>query len=39
MKSFLEVIKCNVDDIVTASGVCEYEDCPSLEWDEQAIEG
>lgn len=42
MKAFLEVVKFNVNDVVTASGSgggCTYEDCPGLEWNEEAIEG
>ncbi len=37
--AFLEVVKFNANDIVTTSGECTYEDCPSLEWDDQATEG
>lgn len=41
MQTLLEVIKFNANDIVTTStsSECTYEDCPSLEWDDQATEG
>lgn len=38
MKAELEIMRLNVKDIVTASG-CEYDACPGLEWDPNALEG
>ena len=39
MKALLEVVALNANDIVTASGDCEYKDCPELEFDDQSTMG
>jgi hypothetical protein len=38
MRTELEIVKLNVKDVVTTSA-CAYEDCPTLEFDENAMEG
>lgn len=42
MKANLEIVKFNLNDVVTASNpapACPYEACPGLEDDPYAMEG